>query len=99
VKYHIIVSDDVQSQLEILIEEAEMNRRGRGAVFLRDYKRALKLIRDFPFAFPLKSADYRVIQFEHFEYLLVYRIISKDVIVARLVHSRSGFERMFGATA
>lgn len=95
-KHHIIVSDDVQTQLEILVEEVEMYRRGRGAVFLRDYKTTLKLIRDYPYAFPLRFTDYRVIQFEHFEYLLVYRIISKDIIVARLVHSRSGFEKMFG---
>ncbi len=95
-KYHIIVSDDVHSQLELLMEWVEMNRPGRGAVFLRDYKTALKSIRKFPYAHPLKATDYRVIQFEHFEYLLVYRIISKDIIVARLVHSRSGFERMFG---
>lgn len=95
-KYHIIVSDDVHSQLEVLMEEVEMNRRGRGAVFLRDYKAALKHIRDYPFAHPLKFTDYRVIQFEHFAYLLVYRILSKDIIVARLVHSRSGFEKMFG---
>jgi hypothetical protein len=96
VKHYIIVSDDVHSQLEILIEEVEYNRPGRGAIFLSDYKAALELIQKFPFANGLKSKYYRVIQFEHFEYVLVYRIFTKDIIVARLVHARSGNETKFG---
>lgn len=94
--YHIIVSDDVHNELEFLMEFLESKRSGLGELFLNDYKTVIDLIRKYPHAHQLKSDLYRVIQFPHFEYVLVYRIVSKDIIVARLVHARSGFERMFG---
>lgn len=94
--YHIIVSDDVHNELEFLMESMEQERSGLGEIFLDDYKKALELIRKFPFSHRLKTKNYRIIRFTHFDYVLVYRILSKDIIVARLVYARSGFERMFG---
>lgn len=94
--FHIIVSDDVHAELEFLIEWLESEKSGRGELFLNDYKTVLELIRKFPFAHRIKSGSYRIIKFPHFEYVLVYRIISEDIIIARLVHARSGLEKMFG---
>jgi hypothetical protein len=95
-KYNIIVSDDVHAELELLVEWMEHHCKGRGTRFVEDYEGALKFLEKYPFCNPVKSQHYRIIQFEHFEYVLVYKIYQKDIVVARLVHSRSGFERMYG---
>ena len=93
-KYHIIVSDDVHAELEFLTEWIEAQRKGYGRIFVKEYESALKLIEQFPFSHQCKSKYYRIIPIARFNYVLVYRICPKSIIVVRLIYARSDFDEI-----
>ncbi len=94
-KYHIIVSDDVYSELRKLVEVVESERSGYGLRLTEAYIQAITLLTEFPFSHRIRKNDWRIIQISRFEYVLVYKVKLRNVVVARIVHARSGSKKMY----
>lgn len=95
-KYHIIVSDDVQKQLLELVESLEKERTGYGLILILSYNKAIFLLERFPRSHRVRKGNWRIINLKRFQYILVYKIrAGNSVFVRKIVHARSGPQRKF----
>jgi plasmid stabilization system protein ParE len=93
----IILSKHAYQEIQESYQWYEDRSKGLGKQFIEYIDNAIKIVKQNPEAFPIKSDSYREIVFNKFPYLIVYEFVKeKDTIyILHIFHTKRNPERKY----
>jgi toxin ParE1/3/4 len=85
--FPILLADGIEGDLEIIAGWIEGQRSGFGLKFIETFEFTVGHLSQFPYSYSLKRNNCRCVKLGRFSYVLIYKIVGKTVLIARIVHT------------
>ncbi len=86
--YHLVIKDSAVDEIKSAFSYLESKEKDLGEKMLQKLTTYLRLIESNPFVFKAGYRQVRQAQVHPFEYLIRYKIYSKNIIVIQYFHAK-----------